>query len=317
MRSKAQLTALVALTMAAPLAGEPVQEAARDRDDSPTLAQTDYDDQGNLPPGCIETAMGQVCSVFSPASYPVAQDSAPWQASIWSFKYTDYTIQEFAAKPEWMRRHKCGGTLIASNWVLTAAHCVTGQLADHPMRVRFGSTGLGDGRGQLFPVIRKIVHPDYARDRGADIALLQIAPVRLPQVRPVVLARQAAPTTGKTIGFVFGYGKTRGAAVSAILLRGVVGIWSKSKCEEAYPGQLGRNPARVLCANGSGVDSCQGDSGGPLMVRDQQVGVVSWGEGCARIGKPGVYVSVSAYLPWIERQIGSGTLRRRSMIRSD
>lgn len=306
------IAALIALTLTG-IATESLdaqsQPTGGGRDDSTNLAQTDYDEEGNLPQGCVETSEGTNCygfAVFSPTAYPVAQAAAPWQVSLWSFKYTDYTPQEYAVKPEWMRRHKCGGTLITPQWVLTAAHCVTGDLADHPMQVRLGSTRLNDRQGGFYKVLRKVVHPDYKRDRSADIALLRIEPVRLGNVDTVALARTPPPPMRYPEAQVYGYGRTRGAQVSAILLVGLVSVWDRQACEEAYPGRLGRVRARSICANAPGVDSCQGDSGGPLIFNDRQIGVVSWGDGCAQAKKPGVYASVAAFLPWIQRTVGPG-----------
>lgn len=304
--------ALIAMTLAAiateSLEAQP-QRTGGGRDDSTSLAQTDYDEEGKLPQGCVETSTGTICSVFAVFSltvHPVSQAAAPWQVSLWSFKYTDYTPQEYAAKPEWMRRHKCGGTLITPKWVLTAAHCVTGDLADHPMQVRLGSTRLNDQQGRFFKVLQKVVHPDYKGDRSADIALLRIEPVRLGTVDKAVLARTPPPPMPYPQAQVYGYGRTRGAQVSAILLVGVVSVWERKACEDAYPGRLRRVRARSFCANAQDVDSCQGDSGGPLIFNNRQVGVVSWGDGCAQAHKPGVYVSVANFVPWIRRTVGPG-----------
>lgn len=73
--------------------------------------------------------------------------------------------------------------------------------------------------------------------------------------------------------------------------------------EDVYAG-VGVDPETQICAGEGGIDSCQGDSGGPLMLRDYeagpvQVGVVSWGFGCARRETPGIYMRVSAYSDWI------------------
>lgn len=295
-----------------------VKPSPGDRDGEADLPQTYWGADGSpeLPRlRCTTSENGtRVCRriVSVTRGRPASLAEAPWQVSLWSFRYTDYTPAEYRIKPEWLRRHKCGGTLITPQWVLTAAHCVTGDLADHPFRVRAGAASLTDPRGKLFTVRQKVVHPGYDPvNKQNDIALLWIDPVNLPDVRPVRLNGVSgfagiAPETPAT---VYGFGKTRQADGSALLLKGAIQVWSRPECAYAMGQHASRITLTVLCAgSGNGTDSCRGDSGGPLMVglgpNAVQAGVVSWGKGCGQPGMPGVYADVASYLPWIWKVTG-------------
>ena len=106
---------------------------------------------------------------------------------------------------------------------------------------------------------------------------------------------------------VTGWGAiTESGQVSKLLLKATVPYVDNTTCNEPAS-YNGRVPPKMMCAGRreGGVDSCQGDSGGPLVWKTSEssvlVGVVSFGEGCARKLKYGVYTRVSAYLDWIAR----------------
>ena len=192
--------------------------------------------------------------------------------------------------------HFCGGTLIAPNKVVTAAHCVIdlGPAAAN-LRVAMGSKNL-NGEAESFKVADLAIDSRYsARTSQYDIATLTLNGSSIIEPAPVNLSRQF-PQTGAKV-YTAGWGTTaEGGQISPQLKYTGVEVISNRSCRDTYGERV---YAGNICAYADRTDSCQGDSGGPLFSYDgtklSVVGVVSWGFGCARRGYPGVYTRVSEF----------------------
>jgi trypsin len=194
----------------------------------------------------------------------------------------------------------CGGTLIASDTVLTAAHCTAGLTPDE-MQVAIGRERLSDeSSGQVVDVIAYAEYPG----RG-DAAILRLAePVGVDPV-PLATPDQAAMYAPGGTATAIGWGLRReyGFKPSDNLREVDVPIVSDQSCARAYGDDVVTTSTEI-CAGAEGRDTCAGDSGGPLLVRDAegrplQVGITSFGHGCARARYPGVYTEVPAILDFL------------------
>ncbi|XP_011358962.1 transmembrane protease serine 11B-like [Pteropus vampyrus] len=219
----------------------------------------------------------------------------PWQASM-----------------QWKGQHHCGASLISSRWLLSAAHCFNKKNNSEDWTVNFGTVINKPYRtGKVQNVIS---HENYNR-AGVhdDIALVQLAEevsftkyvrrICLPEAKMKLSENDSVVVTGW--GTLYMNGPT-----PKILQQAFVKIIDNKVCNAPHA-LSGFVTDKMLCAGfmSGEADACQNDSGGPLAYPDSRniwhlVGIVSWGEGCAKKNKPGVYTRVTAYRDWITSKTG-------------
>ncbi|XP_072564805.1 tissue-type plasminogen activator [Paramormyrops kingsleyae] len=232
----------------------------------------------------------------------------PWQAA----------IRVYLPRPK-IYSFFCGGVLIDSCWVLSAAHCFSEGYKAENLQVTLGRTFRlqNSSSDQIFGVEDYWVHDQYDEaTEDNDIMLLKlksdngICAVYTPEVRPVCLPEPDLVLPEWTECEISGYGKDKefDAEYSNQVKRGHVRLWPDSQC---LPEKLSNRPVtqNMICAGDTrGLDdACKGDSGGPLVCpkdgRLTLLGIVSWGDGCGKKDVPGVYTRVTRYVSWITNKM--------------
>ncbi len=207
--------------------------------------------------------------------------------------------------------HFCGGSLIRDDLILTAAHCVDGEIAED-IEVSAGRTNLSKDieGGQRRYVSKIIIHQDYSyRTTDNDIALVYLEePFELNDNVQLIsfdssnyqLDKLTVIGWGNTSTYQYNYPKN--------LMEVDVNFIANDTCNSRF-WMNGAVTDNMFCAgfDKGGKDSCQGDSGGPIFLTTEtgdyvQAGIVSWGEGCARRRRPGIYTKLSNYNDWILNQ---------------
>ncbi|KAM4016515.1 transmembrane protease serine 4 [Anomaloglossus baeobatrachus] len=214
----------------------------------------------------------------------------PWQVSL-----------------QYMGSHICGGSILNRRIILSAAHCF--QMSDQQVdrwRVQCGRSTLN----YLFAseVDKIYIHTLYNLDlKPYDIAILKLKTdlTFSDSIQPVCLPGFDISLPDNAPLSVTGWGHTveGGGNLASTLQKVAINLISRSVCNQEYYNQV---LDTMMCAGrlSGGLDTCQGDSGGPLVysgdtARWEQVGIVSWGDGCGRPLKVGIYTSVQAFLSWI------------------
>lgn len=248
------------------------------------------------------------CSVVLP------DEKNPIESNIIGGKAPNNTLATYMVALLSSKGNLCTGSLISSQWVLTAAHCNL-KLGDKAI---IGARSLDEESKVVMNIEQVISHPDFLKEDLSfrkilddDIAVVKLeASLQGNYSTMLINTNTDQPMGGKYLR-VAGYGLTEGDTAGT-LYQVDVPHKSSARCLWLYitsgnfvTGIKIKDGLQFCAGYEDGqCDSCAGDSGGPIYTLDSadrpvQVGITSFGIGCARKRLPGVYVRVSAYIDWL------------------
>ncbi|CAJ0602047.1 unnamed protein product [Cylicocyclus nassatus] len=205
--------------------------------------------------------------------------------------------------------HHCGASVLDRTHLITAAHCFEEdrRVSSYVVVVGEWDNSINEGHEQTLNISRFNFYPLYEDLFAHDLAIIEVAaPMRFDDwTQPICLPpRDFTYQTGRKC-VVSGWGSL-GLEYPSRLQAAVLPIIDRAECMNSS--RIYASMSRsAFCAGylHGGVDSCQGDSGGPLACQNENgpyvlAGVISWGDGCAQKGQPGIYTMVAPYLTWIQ-----------------